>query len=128
MTEDQRVTAAREAVHEMLHCEYADVLRESVAFVIAELIEAEVSALVRTEHGERAPGGARRSATAIVGAGRSRAGDPQAAHWELNAAEPGAAQTCRAGAGRGRCRRPTSTVINAQGRPSRRADGAARHE
>jgi transposase-like protein len=55
MAEGQRMTAAREAVEEMLRSEHADVLRESVAFMVRELIEAELAARIGAEHGERAP-------------------------------------------------------------------------
>jgi len=50
------MTAAREAVEQMLDREHADVLRESVAWMVAELMEAEVAAQVGAELGERAPG------------------------------------------------------------------------
>src|SRR4051794_4844968 len=55
MAEGQRMTAAREAVEELLRSEHADVLRESVAFMVRELIEAELAAQIGAEHGERAP-------------------------------------------------------------------------
>jgi putative transposase len=55
MAEGQTMTAAREAVEEMLRSEHADVLRESVAFMVRELIEAELAARIGAEHGERAP-------------------------------------------------------------------------
>jgi transposase-like protein len=55
MAEGQRMTAARAAVEKMLLSEHADVIRESVAAMVAELMEAEVAALVDAEHGERAP-------------------------------------------------------------------------
>src|SRR4051794_10816422 len=55
MAEGQRMTAAREAVEQMLRCEHGDVLRESVAFMVRELIEAELAQQVGAEHGERAP-------------------------------------------------------------------------
>jgi transposase-like protein len=49
------MTAAREAVEKLMLSEHADVIRESVAAMVAELMEAEVAALVGVEHGERAP-------------------------------------------------------------------------
>ena len=49
------MTAAREAVERLLASEHADVLRESVAFMGAELMEAEVAAQIGAELGERAP-------------------------------------------------------------------------
>jgi putative transposase len=47
--------------------EHGDVLRESVARMVAEPIEAEVAAQIGAELGERAPGSGRRSATATGG-------------------------------------------------------------
>lgn len=55
MAEGQRMTTAREAVEEMLRSEHGDVLRESVAFMVRELIEAELAQQIGAEHGERAP-------------------------------------------------------------------------
>ncbi len=55
MAEGQRMTAAQGAVEKMMLSEHADVIRESVAAMVAELIEAEVAAMVGAEHGERAP-------------------------------------------------------------------------
>jgi len=51
---------AREAAEQVLGAEHADVLRESVALMVREIMEAEVAQLVGAELGERAPG--RRSA------------------------------------------------------------------
>ena len=56
MAEGLRMTAAQRAVETMLGSDHVDVIRESVAAMVAELMEAEVSALVGAEHGERAPG------------------------------------------------------------------------
>ena len=56
MAEGQRMTAAQRAVETMLSSDHVDVIRESVAAMVAELIEAEVAAMVGAEHGERAPG------------------------------------------------------------------------
>ena len=55
MAEGQRMTTAREAVEQMLQSEHGDVLRESVAFMVRELIEAELAQQIGAEHGERAP-------------------------------------------------------------------------
>src|SRR4051794_28577685 len=55
MAEGRRMTAAREAVEQLLQSEHADVLRESVAWMVAELMEAEVAAQIGAELGERAP-------------------------------------------------------------------------
>src|SRR5947199_5212189 len=54
MAEGQRMTAAQ-VVDKLMSSEHADVLRESVAWLVAELIEAEVSEQVGAAHGERAP-------------------------------------------------------------------------
>jgi putative transposase len=53
MAEGQRMTAA--AVEKLLSSEHADVIRESVRLVVAELMEAEVAELIGAELGERAP-------------------------------------------------------------------------
>ena len=51
-----RSLTARKAVGEVLASEHADVLRESVAVMVREIMEAEVSQLAGAELGERAPG------------------------------------------------------------------------
>jgi len=55
MAEGQRMTAAGEALEQLMRLEHLDVLRESVALVVRELIEAEVAEQVGAELGERAP-------------------------------------------------------------------------
>src|SRR3954449_10668737 len=55
MAEGQRMTAAREAVEQIMRSEHPDVLRESVALVVRELMEAEVAEQIGAELGERAP-------------------------------------------------------------------------
>jgi transposase-like protein len=54
MAEGHRMTAAAGAVEELLRSEQVDVLRESVALVVRELMEAEVAAQIGAELGERA--------------------------------------------------------------------------
>src|SRR4051794_2429693 len=54
MAEDGRMTAAQ-AVDKVMASEHADVIRESVRFMVDALMEAEVSAMVGATHGERAP-------------------------------------------------------------------------
>jgi putative transposase len=54
MAEGHRMTAA-DLVDKLLTSEHADVLRESVAWLVAELMEAEVAGLAGAELGERAP-------------------------------------------------------------------------
>jgi len=49
------MTAARGAVEEIMRSEHADVLRESVALVVREIMEAEVVEQIGAELGERAP-------------------------------------------------------------------------
>src|SRR6188472_911583 len=55
MAEGQRMTTAREAVGELMRSEHVDVLREGLALIVRELMEAEVAAQVGAELGERAP-------------------------------------------------------------------------
>jgi transposase-like protein len=54
MAEATRMTA-REAASNVMAVEHADVLRESVAVMVREIMEAEISQLAGAEHGERAP-------------------------------------------------------------------------
>ncbi len=54
MAERPRMTAA-ELVDKLLTSEHADVLRDSVAWLVAELMDAEVGELTGAELGERAP-------------------------------------------------------------------------
>ncbi len=55
MAEAQRMTA-REAANNVMALEHADVLRESVALMVREIMEVEVARLAGAELGERAPG------------------------------------------------------------------------
>ena len=55
MAEGRSVTT-REAVEGVLASEHADVLRESVAVMVREIVELEVAQQAGAEHGERAPG------------------------------------------------------------------------
>ena len=55
MAEGRSMTA-REAANNVLGVEHADVLRESVAVMVREIMELEVAQLAGAEHGERAPG------------------------------------------------------------------------
>ena len=54
MAEGHRMTAA-ELVDKLMADEHADVLRDSVAWLVTQLMEAEVGALTGAELGERAP-------------------------------------------------------------------------
>jgi putative transposase len=55
MAEDRRMTAAQ-VVDKLMSSEHADVVRESVAWVVAELMEAEVAGQIGAGLGEVAPG------------------------------------------------------------------------
>jgi putative transposase len=55
MAEGPRMTAAQVA-DKLLASEHADVLRQSVAWMVAELMEAEVAAQIGAELGQRTPG------------------------------------------------------------------------
>jgi putative transposase len=55
MADRPRMTAAQ-LVDKLLASEHADVLGESIAWLVAELMDAEVATLVGAELGERAPG------------------------------------------------------------------------
>src|SRR3954465_6071907 len=54
MAEDRRMTAAH-VVDKLMSSEHADVVRESVAWMVAELMEGEVAAQIGAELGEIAP-------------------------------------------------------------------------
>jgi len=54
MAEDRRMTAAQ-VVDKLMGSEHADVVRESVAWLVAELIDAEVAAQIGAERGEVSP-------------------------------------------------------------------------
>src|SRR5829696_6776966 len=54
MAELGRMTA-EQAVDKVMASEHADVIRESVRFMVDALMEAEVAALAGAEYGERAP-------------------------------------------------------------------------
>jgi transposase-like protein len=55
MAETKRMTAEQVVAH-LLEGDGVDVLRESLLWVVQQLMEAEVSQLIGAEHGERAPG------------------------------------------------------------------------
>ena len=85
MAERPRMTTAREAVEQFMQSEHADVLKESVAFMIGELIEAELAALARRRtrraRARAAPDAAQRLPAPRLADARRRArlGDPEAA-------------------------------------------------
>ena len=129
MAEERRMTAAQ-VVDKLMSSEHADVVRESVAWVVAELMEAEVAGQIGAELGEVS--GERvtqrngyRPRPWDTRAGGDRASDPEAAPGQLLPELPAAAPACRAGAGRGRPGGLCQRRLDQEGRPSRRADGAA---
>ena len=61
--------AIEEVVRKVLIDEHADVLRESVAFVAEQIMEAEVSELIGAERGERDRGRATHETATARGAG-----------------------------------------------------------
>ena len=54
MAENRRMTAA-ELADKLMSSEHADVVRESVAWMVAELMESEVAAQIGAAHGEVSP-------------------------------------------------------------------------
>ena len=127
MAEGRRMTAAQ-AVDKLMSSEHADVIRESVRLVVAELMEAEVAAMVGAELGERAP---ERRTTQRNGY-RERAWDTRVGELELAIPQvavgpgvlpevSGAAPARRAGAGRGGPGGLRQRRLDAQGRPRGRA-------
>ena len=97
---------AEQVVGYLLEGEGVDFLRESLAWVVQQLMEAEVSELICADRGGAGAGGAtdasqRLPLTLVVDAGgRDRAGDPEDPPRQLLPLVPGAAETKRAGAGR----------------------------
>ena len=105
-----------EVVRKVLLDEHADVIREAVKAVAAEMMELEVSELIGAERGERRPedrathrNGYRRAALGHAG-GRDRAADPQDPPGQLLPEHPGAAPALRAGAARRSSSRPMSAA------------------
>src|SRR5213080_194874 len=129
MAETKRMTA-EQVVGYLLEGEGLDVLRESLLWVVQQLMEAEVSELIGAEHGERSEerlthrkrlpgpdvGDARR---------RARACDPEAQAWFVLSEFPGAAPPLRAGAGLGRAGGVRRRRLDPQGRPGGGVAGAA---
>jgi transposase-like protein len=123
------MTAAQLA-DKLLSDEHADVLRESVAWMARELMEADVSAKIGAEHGERSL-----ERTTHRNGYRSREWDTRVGSIEL--AIPrlrqgsyfpsflGAAPACRAGPGRGGAGGVCERRVDPQGRPAGGADGPA---
>ena len=105
MAERKRMTAD-EVVSYLLEEDGADFLRESLKWVVQQLMEAEVSELIGAERGERSEdrlthrNGYRGPALGHVRR-RDRAGDPEAAPRQLLPDLPRAREALRAGAGGG---------------------------
>ena len=113
MAEDRRMTASQ-VVDKLMASEHADVLRQSVAWVLAELMEAEVSTQIGAELGERAPGERTSQRNGYRPRNWStRAGEVELAIRDCAPAATSRASSSRASARSGRsspsCRRPTST-------------------
>ena len=104
MAETKRMTAEQVVSYLLEGEEGLDFLRESLRWVVQQLMEAEVSELIGAERGERQPGAAdapqRLPATAVGHAcRRARAGDPEDPARQLLPVLPGAATALGAGAG-----------------------------
>jgi hypothetical protein len=90
MAEGPRMTAAQVA-DKLLSAEHADVLRQSVAWVIAELMEAEVAAQIGAGLGQRTP-----DRVAQRNGYRPQAWDTRVGELELRIPGCGPAATSRA--------------------------------
>jgi hypothetical protein len=91
MAEGHRMTAA-DLVDKLLADEHADVLRDSVAWLVTQLMEAEVGGLTGAGLGERALIAARPSVTATGLA----AGTPGSVSWSWPSPSCGPGRTSRA--------------------------------
>jgi putative transposase len=104
MAEGPRMTAAHLA-DKLRASEHADVLRQSVTWIVAELMEAEVTAQIGAELGQRTPERLTHRNGYRARSWDTRVGElelhPQAADRQLLPELPGAASAGRAGPGRG---------------------------
>ena len=128
MAEGPRMTAAQLA-DKLLADEHADVLRESVAWMAAELMEAEVAAQIGAELGERTSerpptATATGPATGTPGSASSSWPSPGCARAPTSRVL-GAAPAGRAGPGRGGAGGLCQRRVHPQGRPAGRAAGPA---
>src|SRR3954451_16023048 len=122
MAEGQRMKTAREAVGELMRSEHVDVLREGIALIVRELMEAEGAAQIGAELGERAPD----ARSAQRNGYRERGWDTRVGEIELAIPKlrwgsyfpslSGAAPARGAGAGRGRPGGLCQRRLHAQGR------------
>ena len=109
MAEGRRMTAA-DAVDKLMASEHADVIRESVAVMVGELIEAEVAAMVGAELGERAP---------------ERRTTQRNGYRERRGTRASASSSCRSRSC-GRARRTSRAFWSRAGAPSRRWSRSSR--
>ena len=104
MAETKRMTA-EQVVSYLLEEEGLDFLRESLGWVVQQLMEAEVSRAGRRRPRRAGARGAVDASQRLSGAdvvdagGRDRAGDPEDPPRQLLPVVPGAASALRAGAG-----------------------------
>ena len=94
MAESQRMTTD-EVVAKLLSTEHVDLVRESLRWVVQQMMEAEVSELIGAGRGERTPDRAThrngyRPRRWDTRAGRDRPADPEAATGQLLPELPGA--------------------------------------
>ena len=131
MAEDRRMTAAQ-VVEKLMGSEHVDVVRESVAWLVSELMEAEVAAQIGAELGEVSPERVTQRNGYRPRPWQTRAGEielrSQAALGQLLPEFPGAAQALRAGAGRRRAGGVRQRRLDAQGRSAGRAARRRRDE
>ena len=119
---------AVELVDKLMGSEHADVVRESVAWLVAEVMEAEVAGQIGAGLGEVSPERVTQRNGYRERSWATRAGELELRIPKLRSGRvfpelSGAAPTRRAGAGRGRARGVCQRRLHAQGRPAGRADG-----
>ena len=130
MAETKRMTA-EQVVSYLMEEDGLDFLRESLTWVVQQLMEAEVSELVGAGARRAGAGGAADASQRVPGpvvgdaGGRDRARDPEDPPRQLLPVVPRAASTLRAGAGRGRAGGLRRRRLDPEGRPGRRVARAA---
>jgi transposase-like protein len=129
MAETKRMTAEK-VVSFLLEEEGVDFLRESLRWVVQQLMEAEVSELIGAERGERSPERLTHRNGYRQRAWQTRAGEIELAIPKIRRGSyfpsfSGAAQAQRAGAGRGRAGGLRRWRLDSQGRPAGRVIGVA---
>ena len=127
MAETKRMTA-EQVVSYLMEEDGLDFLRESLTWVVQQLMEAEVSELVGAARGERAPEerlthrNGYRARTWATRAGEIELAIPKIRRGSYFPIVPRAASPLGAGAGRRSCRRPTSPAS----RPGRSTRSSSR--